>query len=78
MELRDTLQSLAELVFDIEKHEALAELDENEQIRQIEAMRADVAKGNRIAEANERFSEESIAPHEQAQHKPVKKEDPSP
>jgi hypothetical protein len=77
MQLRDTLQSLAGLVLDIEKHEALAELDEDEQIRQIEAMRADIAKGHRIAEANDRFFEESIAAHEQAQHKPVKKEDPS-
>jgi transcriptional regulator with XRE-family HTH domain len=77
MELRATLQSLAELVFDIEKHEALAELDEDEQIRQIEAMRADIAKGNRIAEANERFLEDSIVAHEQIRHKPVKKEDQS-
>jgi transcriptional regulator with XRE-family HTH domain len=60
-ELRATLRSLADLVLDVEKHEALAELDEEEQIRQIEAMRADIAKGNRIAEANERFFEESVA-----------------
>lgn len=53
MELRATLRSLADLVLDIEQHEALAELDEDEQIRQIESMRADIAKGNRIAEVSE-------------------------
>jgi transcriptional regulator with XRE-family HTH domain len=78
MELQKTLRSVADLVLDVEKHEALAELNEEEQIRRIEAMRADIAKGNRIADTNERFFEESIAAHEQAQHKLVKKEDPSP
>jgi transcriptional regulator with XRE-family HTH domain len=71
MELRDTLRSLAELVLDVDKHEALAELDEDEQIRQIEAMRADIAKGNRIAEAGERFFEESVAEWEKSQHNPA-------
>ena len=61
MQLRATLRSLADLVLDVDKHEALAELDEDEQIRQIEAMRADIAKGNRISEANERFFQESVA-----------------
>jgi transcriptional regulator with XRE-family HTH domain len=78
MQLRDTLRSLADLVLDIEQHETLAELDEEGQIRQIEAMRADIAKGNRIAEANEQFAQESIAAHQQVQQKPAKKKDPSP
>jgi transcriptional regulator with XRE-family HTH domain len=78
MELRATLQSLADLALDIEKHEALADLDEDEQIRRIEAMRADIAKGNRIAEANEQFFEESVAAHEQAEQKPARKKDQSP
>jgi transcriptional regulator with XRE-family HTH domain len=78
MQLRDTLQSLAGLVFDIEKHEALAELDEEEQIRRIEAMRADVAKGNRIADANEQFLEESVAAQEQAHQKLAKKKEQRP
>jgi hypothetical protein len=46
-------------VFDIEKHEILADLDEDEHIRRIEAMRADIAKSNRIADANEQFFEAS-------------------
>jgi hypothetical protein len=78
MQLRDTLRSLADLVLDIEQHETLAELDEEGQIRQIEAMRADIAKGNRIAEANEQFTQESIAAYQQVQQKPAKKKDPSP
>ena len=61
MELQNTLRSLADLVFDVEKHEILADLDEDEHIRRIEAMRADIAKGNRIADANEQFFEESVA-----------------
>jgi hypothetical protein len=78
MQLRVTLRSLADLVLDIEQHETLAELDEEGQIRQIEAMRADIAKGNRIAEANEQFTQESIAAYQQVQQKPAKKKDPSP
>ena len=75
MELQDTLRSLADLVFDVEKHEALADLDEDEHIRRLEAMRADIAKGNRIADANEEFFQESVAEWEQAQQKPAKKRD---
>jgi transcriptional regulator with XRE-family HTH domain len=75
MELRGTLQSLADLVFDIEKHETLHDLDEDEQIRQIEAMRADIAKGNRIAEASDRFFEESIAAEEDAREELAENED---
>ena len=61
MELQTTLRSLADLVFDIEKHEILANLDEDEHIRRIEAMRANIAKGNRIADANQQFFEEGVA-----------------
>ena len=67
MELQSTLRSLADLVFDVEKHEILADLDEDEHIRRIEAMRADIAKGNRIVDANERFVEESVAESERRQ-----------
>ena len=70
-QLQDTLRSLADLVFDIEKHEILANLDEDEHIRRLEAMRANIAKGNRIADANEKFFEESVAEWEQAQQKPA-------
>ena len=73
MELQATLRSLADLVLDVERHEALADLDEDEHIRRVEAMRADVAKGNRIAEANERFFDESAAAQAQAQDRPAKK-----
>lgn len=75
MQLQATLRSLADLVVDVERHEALAELDEDEHIRRIEAMRADIAKGNRIAEASERFFEESAAAQEQTQVKRVGKKD---
>jgi transcriptional regulator with XRE-family HTH domain len=75
MELRDTLRSLADLVLDVDKHEALAELDEDEQIRRIEALRADIAKGDRIAQASERFFEESVAERVAAQEKPAKRKD---
>jgi transcriptional regulator with XRE-family HTH domain len=74
MELNHTLRSVADLVLAVERHEVLAELDEEEQIRQIEAMRADIAKGNRIAEAGEQFTQESVAAWEDAQEGPVKNE----
>lgn len=75
MQLRHTLQSLADLAQEVEKHEILHDLDEDEQIRRIETMRADIAKGNRIAEANERFFEESVAASERSQQKRSDKED---
>jgi len=77
MTLRETLGSLADLVLEVEQHEALAQLDEEEHIRRIEAMRADVAKGNRIVEAHEQFTKESVAAYEQAQN-PAKKKDARP
>ena len=73
MELRDTLRSLADLVLDVEQHETLADLDEDEQIRQIESMRADIAKGNRIAQANEELTRESVSAWGRAEPKPAKK-----
>jgi transcriptional regulator with XRE-family HTH domain len=78
MQLRDTLRSLSDLVLEIEQHEALAELDEEEQIRRIEAMRAGIAKGRRIAAANEELAVESVAVHEQGRHKPAGKKEPTP
>ena len=75
MELNNTLRSLADLVLAVERHEVLAELDEDEQIRQIEATRADVAKGDRIAEAGDRFFEESVAKWERRQKRPEEKRD---
>lgn len=72
MKLRDTLRSLADLVLDIEHHEALADLDENHQIREIESMRADIAKGNRIAQASEQFTRETIEATD-ARQRPAKK-----
>lgn len=78
MQLRETLRSLSDLVLDIEQHEALAELDEEEQIRRIEALRANIAKGKRIAAANEQFAKESVAAHEQARDKAAEKKDLSP
>jgi transcriptional regulator with XRE-family HTH domain len=64
LELRDTLRSLADLVLDVEQHETLAELDEEQQMQQIEAMRADLAKGQRLASASEAFAEETLAASE--------------
>jgi hypothetical protein len=78
MELQATLRSVADLVLDVERHEALADIDEDEHIRRIEAMRADIAKGNRIADANERFFEESAAAQAQAQERPAKNKDTRP
>ena len=75
MELNNTLRSLADLVLAVERHEVLDELDEDEQIRRIEAMRADIAKGNRIAQAGERFFQESVAEHERRQGRPGKRRD---
>ena len=74
-QLRDTLGSLANLVLDVQQHEALSSLDEDEHMRRLEAMRANVAKGNRLADANEQFIQESVAAHEAAQQKPAKKKD---
>jgi transcriptional regulator with XRE-family HTH domain len=65
MDLQTTLRSVADLVLEVEQHEVLAELDEDEQIRRIEAMRADVEKGRRIAKANELFVESSLAASEE-------------
>jgi transcriptional regulator with XRE-family HTH domain len=72
-ELQDTLRSLADLVFDVEKHEILANLDEDEDIRRLRAMRADIAKGNRIADANKQFFKESVAEGETRQKRAEKK-----
>jgi transcriptional regulator with XRE-family HTH domain len=77
-ELQDTLRSLADLVFDVEKHEILANLDEDEHIRRLEAMRADIAKGNRIADANEQFFKENVAIRDRAEQKPAKKKEGEP
>lgn len=74
-ELRETLGSLANLVLDVQQHEALATLDEDEHMQRLEAMRANVAKGNRLADANEQFFLESVAAHEAAQQKPARKKD---
>ncbi|HVA73749.1 MAG TPA: helix-turn-helix transcriptional regulator [Acidimicrobiales bacterium] len=77
-QLRETLGSLANLVLDVQQHEALASLDEDEHMRRLEAMRANVAKGNRLADANDQFFKESVAAHKAAQKKPAKKKDQRP
>jgi transcriptional regulator with XRE-family HTH domain len=77
-QLRETLGSLANLVLDVQQHEALATLDEDEHMRRLEAMRANVAKGNRLADANEQFFQESVAAHEAAQKKPATKKEQRP
>jgi len=77
-QLRETLGSLANLVLDVQQHEALATLDEGEHMRRLEAMRANVAKGNRLADANEQFFQESVAAHEAAQKKPATKKEQRP
>jgi transcriptional regulator with XRE-family HTH domain len=77
-QLRETLGSLANLVLDVQQHEALATVDEDEHTRRLEAMRANVAKGNRLADANEQFFRESIAVHEASQQKPAKKREKRP
>ena len=60
MQLRETLRSLADLVLSVEQHEALAELDEDEYIQRIEAMRRDLEKGNRIAKADQELTEATL------------------
>jgi transcriptional regulator with XRE-family HTH domain len=72
-ELQDTLVSLAKLVLDVQQHEALATLDEDEHMRRLEAMRANVAKGNRLADANEQFFKDSVAEWETRQKQAEKK-----
>jgi len=74
-QLRETFGSLADLVLDVQQHEALANLDEDEHIRRIEALRADIAKGNRLAEANEQFFEKGVAAHDEAQRRTANKKD---
>ena len=76
-QLRETLASLANLVLDVQQHEALATLDEDEHMQRLEAMRANVAKGNRLADASEQFFQESVAAHEAPQKKPAEKKDQS-
>jgi len=70
MELRETLRSLADLVLDVEQHEALAELDENEYIRRLEAMRREVEKGRRMAQASEELNVAALAAYEQDRQQP--------
>jgi transcriptional regulator with XRE-family HTH domain len=77
-QLRKTLGSLANLVLDVQQHEALAGLDEDEQMRRLEAMRGNVAKGNRLADASEQFFQESVAAHEAAQQKPAERKEQRP
>jgi hypothetical protein len=67
MALRETLRSLGDLVLEIQQHEALALLDEEEYIARIEAMRADIAKGKRLAKAQEQFAQESVGEFERHQ-----------
>ena len=75
IELHNTLRSMADLVLEIEKHEALADLDEDEQIARIQALRADIAKGNRIAGATKEFFKDSVAESERRQNRLRKKRD---
>jgi hypothetical protein len=75
LDVRTTLQSLADLVLDIEQHEALGELDEDEQIRRVEALRADVEKGRRIAKANEELTEATSAATEAEDAQPTEETD---
>ena len=65
MQLRETLRSLADLVLSVEQHEALAELDEDEYIQRIEAMRLDIEKGRRIVEASKELDAQSLTAFEQ-------------
>jgi hypothetical protein len=53
MQLRETLRSLADLVLSVEQHEVPADLDEDEYVQRIEAMRRDLEKGSRMAKADE-------------------------
>jgi transcriptional regulator with XRE-family HTH domain len=64
MQLRETLRSLADLVLSVEQHEALAELDEDEYIQRIEAMRRDIEKGRRITKKGEELDTVTLALHE--------------
>jgi transcriptional regulator with XRE-family HTH domain len=70
MTLRETLRSLGDLVLEIQQHEALALLDEEEYIARIEAMRADIAKGKRLERAQEQFAQESVGEFERHQKQP--------
>lgn len=74
MQLRATLRSLADLVLDIEQHETLAELDEDEQMRRIEAMRQDLDKGHRLANASEELTQTTLAAAGPPEGEPTSKE----
>jgi len=49
-------------------------LDEEEYIARIEAMRADIAKGKRLAKAQEQFAQESVGEFERHQKQPPNKD----
>jgi transcriptional regulator with XRE-family HTH domain len=51
IELHDTLDSLAQLVLTVNGNEALADLDEDEYIKRIEALRQTADKGERLTKA---------------------------
>ncbi len=55
---------LANLVLDVEQHETLAELDEDDYVRRVGAMRADIEKGRRMAKTAEELDAETLALHE--------------
>ena len=75
MQLRETLRSLADLVLSVEQHEALAELDEDEYIQRIEAMRLDIEKGRRIVEASKELDAQSLTAFEQNEQGTLQGED---
>lgn len=78
MQLRETLRSLADLVLSVEQHEALAELDEDEYIQRIEAMRRDIEKGIRIAKADEELTEATLLAAERRDQEQAKKQPGNP
>jgi hypothetical protein len=51
IELHDTLDSLAQLVLTVNGNETLADLDEDEYIKRIEALRQTADKGERLTKA---------------------------
>jgi transcriptional regulator with XRE-family HTH domain len=77
-DLNETLRSLANLVLDVERHETLAELDEEQQMQQIEARRIVVAKGRRLAEASQAVDKENFAAYESPPTKPTGRKGNSP
>jgi hypothetical protein len=63
IQLHDTLYSLAHLVLTVNGNEVLADLDEDEYIKRIEALRQAADKGQRLTRARKTLEDTSVRVH---------------